>query len=99
MGPPRLGVAPGAAARRTGLLGPALRLRTVRRWQPLTQEHASPADQPEDRRDCYWLYIVTHCATAPQLQNPIKDPARFAWHQVKKVERYWLEVDVLTEPS
>ena len=23
----------------------------------------------EDRRDCYWLYVVTHCDTAPQLQS------------------------------
>ena len=29
----------------------------------------------EDRRDCYWLYIVTNCATKPTLQEPVKDPA------------------------
>ncbi len=52
----------------------------------------------EDRRDCYWLYVVTHCNTSPQLQEPIKDPARFEWHEVKKVEHYWLEVDALTQP-
>jgi superfamily II DNA or RNA helicase len=50
----------------------------------------------EDRRDCYWLYVVTNCDITPQLQNPIKDPARFSWHEVKKVEHYWLEVDALT---
>jgi superfamily II DNA or RNA helicase len=50
----------------------------------------------EDRRDCFWLYIVTDCKTVPKLQNPIKDPARFPWHEVKKVEHYWLEVDALT---
>jgi superfamily II DNA or RNA helicase len=50
----------------------------------------------EDRRDCYWLYVVTNCDTVPKLQNPIKDPARFSWHEVKKVEHYWLEVDALT---
>lgn len=52
----------------------------------------------EDRRDCYWLYVVTHCITEPQLQQPIKDPARFSWHEVKKVEHYWLEVDALNQP-
>ncbi len=52
----------------------------------------------EDRRDCYWLYVVTHCSTTPQLQEPIKDPARFPWHEVTKVQHYWLEVDAMTRP-
>jgi superfamily II DNA or RNA helicase len=52
----------------------------------------------EDRRDCYWLYVVTHCRTAPQLQEPIKDPARLPWHEVRKVDHYWLAVDALTQP-
>ena len=62
----------------------------------------------EDRRDCYWLYVVTNCVTAgalaqavagkPTLQEPIKDPAGFSWHEVKKVAHYWLEVDALTRP-
>jgi len=52
----------------------------------------------EDRRDCYWLYIVTNCATKPVLQGPIKDPARFPWHEVTKVQHYWLEVNAMTKP-
>jgi superfamily II DNA or RNA helicase len=40
----------------------------------------------EDRRDCYWLYVVTDCKTGPKLQNPVKDPARLEWHEVKKVD-------------
>jgi hypothetical protein len=52
----------------------------------------------EDRRDCYWLYIVTHCATEPRLQEPIKDPARFSWHEVTQVAHYYLSVDALTKP-
>ncbi|MGB7621068.1 MAG: DUF3883 domain-containing protein, partial [Terriglobia bacterium] len=52
----------------------------------------------EDRRDCFWLYVVTHCNTKPQLQEPIADPARFKWHEVKKVDHYWLEVDAITKP-
>ncbi len=52
----------------------------------------------EDRRDCYWLYVVTNCATAPELQEPVKDPARFPWHEVTKVQHYWLQVDAMTKP-
>ncbi|MBI4355826.1 MAG: DUF3883 domain-containing protein, partial [Candidatus Omnitrophica bacterium] len=52
----------------------------------------------EDRRDCYWLYVVTNCGLAPELQEPVKDPARFPWHEVKKVAHYWLEVDAMTKP-
>ena len=52
----------------------------------------------EDRRDCYWLYVVTNCNTEPELQEPIKDPAKFDWHEVTKVAQYWLEVDAMTKP-
>jgi superfamily II DNA or RNA helicase len=52
----------------------------------------------EDRRDCYWLYVVTNCANNPALQEPIRDPARFPWHEVKKVQHFWLEVDAMTQP-
>ncbi|MBM3127634.1 MAG: DUF3883 domain-containing protein [Chloroflexi bacterium] len=52
----------------------------------------------EDRRDCYWLYVVTNCNATPQLQAPIHDPARFPWHEVVKVQHYWLEVDAMTKP-
>jgi hypothetical protein len=52
----------------------------------------------EDRPDLYWLYIVTHCDTAPKIQEPIKNPARFPWYEVKKVEHYRLDVNALAEP-
>ena len=52
----------------------------------------------EDRRDCYWLYVVTNCETQPNLQDPIKDPARLEWHEVKKVEHYYLSVNAATQP-
>jgi len=52
----------------------------------------------EDRRDCYWLYVVTHCKSKPQLQTPIKDPARFEWHEVTKVDHYYLSVSAVTQP-
>ncbi|MDP2606556.1 MAG: hypothetical protein Q8S00_28790 [Deltaproteobacteria bacterium] len=50
------------------------------------------------RRDCYWLYVVTSCKSEPNLQEPIKNPARFPWHEVKKVDHYYLSVDALTQP-
>jgi superfamily II DNA or RNA helicase/predicted GIY-YIG superfamily endonuclease len=52
----------------------------------------------EDRRDCYWLYVVTDCKSEPQLQGPIKDPARLQWHEVKKVDHYYLSIDAVTQP-
>ena len=52
----------------------------------------------EDRRDCYWLYIVTNCAGDPVMQEPIQDPAKFPWHEVSKVQHYWLQVDAMTRP-
>lgn len=52
----------------------------------------------EDRRDCYWLYVVTSCATEPIIQEPIKDPARFPWQEVTKVAHYWMEVNAMTKP-
>jgi len=41
---------------------------------------------------------VTNCGTEPKLQEPIKDPARFEWHEVTKVAHYYLSVDALTRP-
>lgn len=51
----------------------------------------------EDRRDCYWLYIVTRYKQpdGPRVML-IGDPARLAWHEVKKVEHYQLPVSALT---
>ena len=52
----------------------------------------------EDRPDCFWLYVVTNCANTPELHEPIKDPARFPWHKVTKVQHYYLSVDALKRP-
>lgn len=52
----------------------------------------------EDRRDCFWLYVVTNCSTEPQLQEPIRDPARLDWTEVTKVAHYYLSVNALTKP-
>ena len=52
----------------------------------------------EDRRDCYWLYVVTNCGTIPTLQEPVGDPARFPWHEVTAVQHYYLDVNTMTKP-
>jgi len=59
-------------------------------WTPNEQRVA------QDRRDCYWLYVVTNCNREPKLEEPINDPARFEWNEVKKVAHYYLSVDKLT---
>lgn len=46
-------------------------------------------------RDCYRLYIITNCCETPTLMEPIKDPARFAWNEVREVQHYWLSVETL----
>ncbi len=52
----------------------------------------------EDRRDCYWRYVVTACDTTPRLQDPVRDPARLDWHEVTKVAHYYLSIDAMTPP-
>ncbi len=49
----------------------------------------------EDRPECFWLYVVTDCDIAPRLREPIRDPARLEWHEVKKVAHYYLSVDAI----
>jgi superfamily II DNA or RNA helicase len=49
----------------------------------------------EDRRDCYWLYVVTNCKAEPKLEAPVRDPARFNWQEITKVEHYRLDVGSL----
>jgi superfamily II DNA or RNA helicase len=47
----------------------------------------------EDRRDCYWLYVVTGCksTTAPKLMT-IKDPAQLEWSEVRRIDHYALSL-------
>ena len=52
----------------------------------------------EDRPDCYWLYVVTDCATTPLLQEPVRDPARHPWREVTQVAHYRLDVNALKQP-
>ena len=37
------------------------------------------------------------CFSYP-FQDPIKDPARFPWNEVRQVAHYYLTVNALTQP-
>ncbi len=53
----------------------------------------------EDRPDCYWLYVVTDCATNPVLRDPVPNPAQEPWVEVRKVQHYYLDVEKLSAAS
>ena len=42
--------------------------------------------------------ILAGRRTPISFEDPIKDPARIAWHEVIKVQHYWLEVDAMAQP-
>jgi hypothetical protein len=50
----------------------------------------------EDRRDCYWLYVVTNCSASPTLTT-VKDPAGHSWRPVQKVQHFTLSLKQLRE--
>jgi hypothetical protein len=49
----------------------------------------------EDRRDCYWLYVVTDCASSRPQLHAHKDPCRFGWREVTKVAHYTVSVGAM----
>ena len=49
----------------------------------------------EDRRDCYWLYVVTDCASEQPELEAHKDPARFGWREVTQVAHFTLPTGAL----
>jgi superfamily II DNA or RNA helicase len=51
----------------------------------------------EDRPDCYWLYVVTRCKSAPRLEPPIVNPAQLRWHSVIRVAHYYLSVNAVAQ--
>ena len=51
----------------------------------------------EDRRDCYWLYVVTDCKSDNPLLREIRDPGQFHWQEITKVEHYKLKTEYLWE--
>jgi Domain of unknown function (DUF3883) len=50
----------------------------------------------EDRRDCYWLYVVTGCKRpeGPKLMQ-IADPAQLEWDEIRKIDHYALRLAAL----
>jgi hypothetical protein len=50
-------------------------------------------NEAEDRRDCYWLYIVTGCKRqeGPKLMQ-LADPAQFEWDELRKIDHYALRL-------
>lgn len=68
---------------------------TWTRESQLTRNEQRPA---EDRRDCYWLYVVTCCKRdeGPKLVT-IKDPAQLEWDEIRKIDHYALSVKDLAQ--
>ena len=58
--------------------------------------HPNERRVARDKSDYYWLYVVTNCADAAELQEPIRDPARLPWSEVRKVKHYYMSVGALT---
>lgn len=50
----------------------------------------------QDRRDCYWLYVVTNCKVDPKIMT-IRNPAQFKWLPVSKVEHFTRKVSELPD--
>jgi hypothetical protein len=54
----------------------------------------------EDRPDCYWLYVVSNCKSEePWLNEPICNPSKMPWIEVKKVEHYYLTLTAINVAS
>lgn len=54
----------------------------------------------EDRPDCYWLYVVSNCKSpSPLLNEPILNPAKMPWIEVKKVDHYFLTLSAINVAS
>jgi hypothetical protein len=50
----------------------------------------------EDRRDCYWLYVVSRCKQpeGPKLMQ-IADPNQLEWDEISKIDHYALRLAAL----
>ncbi len=69
--------------------------------RPLASSRASllcVGEGRKDRRDCDWLYVVPACDTTPRLQEPIRDPVRLDWREVRKAAHYYLSIDAMVRP-
>ena len=50
----------------------------------------------ERLRADYWLYVVFHCASSPEL-HAVPDPIRLGWEPIVKVEHYQVPAQRLLE--
>jgi len=46
----------------------------------------------------YWLYVVYHCATKPEI-HVIKNPAELGWKPIVKIEHYQIGANVVLDAS
>jgi superfamily II DNA or RNA helicase len=54
----------------------------------------------EDRPDCFWLYVASSCkGESPVLNEPIPNPAKMPWIEVKKIEHYYLTLSAINVAS
>jgi superfamily II DNA or RNA helicase len=54
----------------------------------------------EDRPDCYWLYVVSDCKSElPVLNEPILNPAKMPWIEVKKIDHFYLTLSAINVAS
>jgi hypothetical protein len=53
----------------------------------------------EDRRDCYWLYVVTECISGAPTLTTIPDPAKHGWRIITKVDHYSLNANEIRGSS
>jgi hypothetical protein len=61
-------------------------------------QRLSPWGVSAEAGDSNRLYVVTNSVSKAGLQEPVKDPGRSPWHEVTRVQHYWLEVDAMTKP-
>jgi hypothetical protein len=50
------------------------------------------------RRDCFCCCVITDRDNAPRLQEPIRNPTRLDWNEVRKVAHYYLSVNGMAKP-
>jgi hypothetical protein len=69
-------------------------------WRRESRFDAAEKRTAEDRRDCYWLYVVTRCkrVDGPRLMT-IKDPAQLEWDEIQKIDHYALKLQSLQTES
>jgi superfamily II DNA or RNA helicase len=53
----------------------------------------------EDRPECYWLYVVTNCKNDSPVLTEISNPSKMPWHEVKKIDHYYLTLNAITTAS